>query len=147
MPYPNTMRLIRKYGDKFITGTLTQDDMIQLNEHGGKEFPRTNEHNSTEAMQDFIQTIAPFMNSETLHNITHQFLEVGAKYNEGANTFMRNTTLGKNLLAFEIVNSPEKGRDHLSTPPVTDQFKPEEITNLEAVIISMPINFFTRAKS
>lgn len=89
------MRLIRKYGDKFINGTLTQDDIIQLNEFGGKEFPRTAEHTPNEAIQDFIQTIAPCINSETLHNITHQFLEVGAKYNEGPNTFMRNSTVEK----------------------------------------------------
>ncbi|MCW8451643.1 hypothetical protein [Legionella quinlivanii] len=146
MPHPNTMRLIRKYGDKFINGTLTQDDIIQLNEFGGKEFPRTAEHTPNEAIQDFIQTIAPCINSETLHNITHQFLEVGAKYNEGPNTFMRNSTVEKNLLAFEIANYPEKGREHLSTSPVTDQFKQEEISKLEEVIISKPIEFFTRAK-
>ena len=58
MPYPNTYRLITKYADKFINNTLEPEDIKRLNEFGGSEFPSIpGVHNSTEAMQDFIQQI------------------------------------------------------------------------------------------
>src|ERR1700733_14431413 len=143
MPYPNTYRLITKYADKFINNTLTDDDIFALNQNGGKEFPRIPEHSPTEAMQDFIQTIGPLIPANTLHSITHRFLEIGAKFNEGENTFMRNTTLEKNLLAFELIHHPELGKKHFSKFPITDQFNDNEISYLQRVILSMPVLYFS----
>ncbi|MFA5960199.1 MAG: hypothetical protein WC785_06750 [Tatlockia sp.] len=154
MPYPNTVRLIEKYADKFISNTLTAADISELNElNGTYEFKRIVNYKEpskamtpTEGMLDFVQTIGPLIPKETLHEITKQFLVDGAK-NSGENTFMRNTTLEKNLLAFELVHYPEQAEQHFKEAPITANFSESEIGNLKSVIINPPSVYFTDNKA
>ncbi|MGC1181688.1 hypothetical protein [Legionella sp.] len=108
-------KLIDTYENKLKKGIITDNELkILLNESlfsQSKGYFNSDEpvseknHRKTDAINDFVLYIAPQLEPEILHQLTARMINLSP---EGStNTFMRNATLEKAFLAYEMYAFPD----------------------------------------
>lgn len=168
-----TKELINTYGSELINGSIDDDKLKSLmnmssfpNSPG---YPKLNEpisdknHSQSEAVHDFVLSIAPSIEKMILHHLTARLINLMTS--EGKNSFMRTTSLSKDFLAYEMTYYPHlaetffKPLDHLE--PDTNNGKKsdemdacrriakecstkEDIRNLKTIILQPIIDAFTK---
>lgn len=153
MPLKQTNKLIARFGTQLKDGSITDDDLRILlapatfTQSEGYSDPNKplsdSNHSQWRAIMDFMQTIGPdiMLEEGNLHRLTHRIIELAPS--RGENTFMRNSTLEKAFLAFEMTHSPSTADNHFLSQRMNDEFKgKDDIQNLKTVILSGGISFF-----
>ncbi len=150
MPLKQTKILMDKFGKKIIDGTISDDELNTLlstgmftKSDGYVDPDKVNDSNHSEwnAISDFVQTIGPEMSDDILHKLTARLIQIAPS--RGENTFMRNSTLEKAFLAYEMYRSPEKTEEHFKSSRIKAEFNSEKgIINLKEVILMPGIKYF-----
>jgi VPS inhibitor protein E len=118
MPLKQTKKLITVYEKKLINGTITDHELTILMDkssfpksegyvHPNKPMTEKN-HSQMDAIIDFILLVAPKLTREVLHQLTARMISLTP--DQGANAFMRNTTLEKYFLAYELFQFPKSAQ-------------------------------------
>ena len=103
-------------------------------------------HTQMDAIKDFVQTIGEELTPDVLHLLTARIIERAP--DRGQNTFMRNSTLEKAFLAYEMTREPELAAFHFDSPRIKNSFPgTNDIPNLKKVILKPLIEFFIRGES
>mgnify|MGYP000104782479 CR=1 FL=1 len=161
-----TKNLIDAYGAQVINGTITDAELVKLMDT--RSFPKSegyvdpnkpiseNNHSQTDAINDFVLAIAPQLKPEILHQLTARMLVLGKDH--GANTFMRNSTLEKAFLAYEMSRFPRfaeqffiPAEKHKDSPEQQARLRMQvafpgknDIPNLKQVILKPIIDLYSQ---
>lgn len=165
MPLTQTRQLIATYGKKLINGTITDDELDRLMDR--KSFPKSEgyvdisqpvtdaNHSQTNAIDDFVLSIAPQLTPEILHQLTARMIVLAP--DQGTNTFMRGTSLEKAFLAYEMVKFPQSAELFLNIrgPDAATDYElmaqnrmrseyptPTDIPNLRTVILKPIVELY-----
>ncbi len=154
MPLQQTHKLMNKYGKSLKNGTISDQALDQLlhpntfkrspaNGYVDPNKPVTDSnHTQMDAIKDFVETIGEELSPEVLHTLTHRIIQRAP--DAGENTFMRNSTLEKAFLAYEMTRYPELAESHFDSARIKTTFPREtDIFNLKTVILHPLIDFFS----
>ncbi|KTD59339.1 VipE [Legionella santicrucis] len=154
MPLQQTRKLMKKYGESLKNGTISDQTLDQLlqpntfkrapaNGYVDPNKPVTDSnHTQMDAIKDFVETIGEELSPEILHTLTHRIIQRAP--DTGANTFMRNSTLEKAFLAYEMARYPQLAESHFDSDRIKTTFPREtDISNLKGVILNPLVEFFS----
>ncbi|KTD15513.1 VipE [Legionella gratiana] len=154
MPLQQTRNLMKKYGKSLTDGTISDqmlDDLLHpdtFKRSPGIAYVDPNKpitdsnHTQMDAIKDFVETIGEELSPAVLHTLTGRIIQRAP--DRGENTFMRNSTLEKAFLAYEMVRCPELAASHFDSLRIKTTFPREtDISNLKTVILSPLIEFFS----
>lgn len=143
MPLKQTKTLMGRFGDKIINGTISDDELKTLlapkvftKSDGYVDPNKVNDLNHSEwsAILDFVQTTGPQMTDDELHKLTARLIQLAPSH--GENTFMRNSTLEKAFLSYEMFRLPTLAEEHFNSDRIKAEFNGEnDIKNLKEVIL------------
>lgn len=107
MPLSQTNLAIKKYGEKLINGSISDQEIKELLAtttftaapgYNDPHKPITDKnHSQQQAINDFVITLAPQLAPQVLHDLTHRLISLCQEH--GKNTLMRSSTLEKTFLA------------------------------------------------
>lgn len=151
MPLHQTNALIERYATKLIDGTFTTQELQKLlssstfGKSAGYADPNKpvsdSNFNQWNGIIDFVATIGPNIPADTLHQITEQLIRLAP--DRGENTFMRNSTLEKAFLAYEMAYYPNNAQSHFYSDRMVRSFPNEnDIANLKRVILQPGVALF-----
>lgn len=115
MSLKQTKILVERYGDKLVNGTITDRELDVLLDV--QSFPRSvgyvdvnkpvsdKNHSQSDAINDFVLAVAPKLTLAMLHQLTARLINLAS--DTGQNTFMRNASLEKAFLAYELAKFPQ----------------------------------------
>jgi VPS inhibitor protein E len=153
MPLKQTRALIQKYGESIKNGTISDEMLDSLS--GQDVFKRSpgtsyidphaplseSNYSQMDGIKDFVQTIGEELKPEVLHELTARIIERAP--DRGANTFMRNSTLEKALLAYELCKHAELAEGHFDSPRIKSALSGKnDIVNLKTIILNPIIDTF-----
>ncbi|KTC89064.1 hypothetical protein [Legionella cincinnatiensis] len=154
MPLQQTHELMKIYGESLKDGTISEQMLDQLllpnvfkraPESGyvdpNKPVTDSN-HTQMDAIKDFVETVGKELSPEVLHTLTHRIIQRAP--DTGENTFMRNSTLEKAFLAYEMALYPQLAESHFDSDRIKTTFPREsDIFKLKTVILHPLVEFFT----
>lgn len=153
MPLKKTKALIKEFGSELINGTITDERLRELaksslfNASEGYVDPNqpVSDTNCTKLniMQDFVLMMGPELAPDTLHSIIERLL----KFNdEEDNTFLRNNSLEKVFLTYEMATNPDEANKHFEQGGFIEQknFNGREKQSLKETILSPGILHFKK---
>jgi VPS inhibitor protein E len=146
--------LIKQYGSKLIDGTISDQELQALLD--SKTFTKSNgyvdpykpisdlNYSQWNGITDFVSTIGPKIPSDTLNKLTSRLIDMAPSI--GDNTFMRNSTLERAFLAFEMTDSPTSAESHFNSDRFNKEFSgPNDIAKLKQVILTLGGQLFELA--
>ncbi|ARB90893.1 hypothetical protein [Legionella longbeachae] len=154
MPLQQTRKLLKKYGKSLNDGTISDQTLdLLLQPDTFKRSPGTayvdpnkpvtdTNHTQMDAIKDFVETVGEELSPEVLHTLTDRIIQRAP--DRGENTFMRNSTLEKALLAYEMALYPDLAESHFNSERIKTTFPREtDIANLKTVILRPLVDFFS----
>jgi len=98
-------------------------------------------YSQNDAIKEFVRVIGATLPPQVLHRLT-EFLIAKAP-DQGVNTFMRNSTVEKVFLAYEMATQPEAAETHFELDRIKETFSgPNDISNLKRVILNLLVQGF-----
>lgn len=153
MPLLNTMNLIKKFElTTFLS--LNEDEQKSLAQQlvqVKKNFPQApivgyvnplivsdDNHLVSDAMLDFVNTVAPKLSLETLHKITEVLIIQSPPVVKGS--FMRNCCIAKYFLAYEMMHHEKTSESHFELARMKTEFSPKKVQPDSAVVFKKNID-------
>lgn len=151
MPLKKTIALLDPIKERLINGSISDEEIINLLDPktftpspGVKSFQKPVDdlnHNRLDMMRDFMLVVGPSLSPEILHNLTARVIDLAPQCD--MNTFMRNTTLEKMFLSYEMARQPKLAEQHFASKRMKAEIKDaDEVQKLKNKMLKPNVDFF-----
>lgn len=152
-----TTRIMAEYQEELINGSITErlDSLfrefssIGEGEGGYVLTDRVSDRNFSklDGIRNFVEHIGPLIPKETLHTLVDRMINHLTTTEDAGQSFMRNASLAKVMLAYELSQYPDNGARHLTDNTRIKEAFAEGVTqaNFETTLLAPDIRHFRLA--